>query len=113
MITVDEKTNKIMISKGDTGTFTVVFEDGDGYDVPEDGVQVIFTAKTRDGETEIIRKVFTVEDGAVEISLDSTDTGQPIDRYIWDLRLKWENDGRVYTPMSPGFLDITRVVGDV
>ena len=113
MILFDKRENKIMISKQDTGVFVVEFEDGEGYEVPADGVQAIFTAKTRDGTTEIIRKTFTVEDGEVEIELDSDDTDQNIGNYLWDLRLKWESNGRVYTPMLPGQLEIMRVVGDV
>ena len=107
MMNVDGQ--KIEISRGDTGAFTITFT---GEDKPEDGcIAEISLKKTKTSETLIWEKKITVENDQVSVTLIQPDTDLPFGQYWWDVRIIFR-DGTVYTPMEPASFKILEVIGD-
>ena len=109
MFTINRKTNRMFISRGDSGHFTVNFTG----DVPSDGTKVLFTVVKQTGGIPYISKTLECASGAVEVSITSRDTNRltPGD-YYWDLRVKFSDD-EVSTPMYVSLFTVLEVAGNV
>lgn len=101
---------KILISKGDTGVFTITFT---GEDAPENNCTVLVSLKkTYDSERTIWEKRLAVADHAVTVTLLSSDTKDlEYGQYWWDARIIFR-DGTIYTPMMPASFKVLEVIGD-
>lgn len=100
---------KISISRGDTGMFTITFT---GDDAPEDNCTILVSLKkNRDSEEAIWKKRLTVNNYMVTVALNADDTDQPFGQYWWDARILYR-DGTVYTPMSPASFKVLEVIGN-
>lgn len=107
MMNVDGQ--KIEITKGDTGAFTITFT---GEDAPEDGCIVEVTLKkTKSSDEAIWEKKLTVISSAVSVTLLPMDTNLPFGQYWWDARIIFR-DGSIYTPMLPASFKVLEVIGD-
>ena len=107
MMNVDGQ--KIEITKGDTGAFTITFT---GEDAPEDGCIVEVTLKkTKSSDEAIWEKKLTVISSAVSVILLPMDTNLPFGQYWWDARIIFR-DGSIYTPMLPASFKVLEVIGD-
>lgn len=107
MMNVDGQ--KIEITKGDTGAFTITFT---GEDAPEDGCIVEVTLKkTKSSEEAIWEKKLTVISSTVSVTLLPMDTNLPFGQYWWDARIIFR-DGSIYTPMLPASFKVLEVIGD-
>lgn len=107
MMNVDGQ--KIEITKGDTGAFTITFT---GEDAPEDGCIVEVTLKkTKSSEKAIWEKKLTVISSTVSVTLLPMDTNLPFGQYWWDARIIFR-DGSIYTPMLPASFKVLEVIGD-
>ena len=101
--------DKIAVSRGDTGVFTVTFT---GQDAPEDNCTVLVSLKkTKDAEEMIWEKRLAVSNHMITVTLTSDDTNQDYGQYWWDLRIKFR-DGTIYTPMMPASFKVLEVIGD-
>ena len=107
MMNVDGQ--KIEITRGDTGAFTITFT---GDDKPEDGCIVeVSLKKTKDSTAPVWEKKLTVADSAISVTLLPQDTNLPFGQYWWDARILFM-DGTVYTPMLPASFKVLEVIGD-
>ncbi len=107
MMNVDGQ--KIEITKGDTGVFTITFT---GEDAPEDGCIVEVTLKkTKSSDEAIWEKKLTVMNSTVSVTLLPMDTNLPFGQYWWDARIIFR-DGSIYTPMLPASFKVLEVIGD-
>lgn len=107
MMNVDGQ--KIEITKGDTGAFTITFT---GEDAPEDGCIVEVTLKkTKSIDEAIWEKKLTVMNSTVSVTLLPMDTNLPFGQYWWDARIIFR-DGSIYTPMLPASFKVLEVIGD-
>ena len=108
MLIILDGTNQIAVTKGDSAYFTITITG----DVPEDGMQALFTVKDAGGRT-MISKVFPVIESVVSIELYSRDTNKlEPGKYKWDVRFpQAPND--CATPMVPGTFIVLEAVGDV
>ena len=100
---------KIEISKGDTGMFTITFT---GDDAPEDNCTVLVSLKkTRDSEEVIWEKRLTVGNHMITVALTADNTNLPYGQYWWDARILYR-DGTIYTPMTPASFKVLEVIGN-
>ena len=101
---------KISINRGDTGTITITFT---GQDAPPDGTVALVTLqKTLDSEETIWEKRIELANSRVTIMLLHEDTNLTRGRYLWCLRLLYEN-GDIYTPMeTPQVFEILAANGE-
>ena len=100
---------KIEVSKGDTGIFTVTFT-GDG--APTDNCTVLVSLKkTKDSENVIWEKRLAVTNHMITVSLTSEDTNLAYGQYWWDARILYA-DGTIYTPMMPAVFKVLEVIGN-
>lgn len=101
--------DKIAVSRGDTGVFTVTFT---GQDAPEDNCTILVSLKkTKDAEEVIWEKRLAVSNHMITVTLTSADTDQDYGQYWWDLRIIFR-DGTIYTPMLPASFKVLEVIGD-
>ena len=101
--------DKIAVSRGDTGVFTVTFT---GQDAPEDNCTVLTSLKkTKDSEEIIWEKRLAVSNHMITFTLTSDDTNLNYGQYWWDLRIIFR-DGTIYTPMMPAPFRVLEVIGD-
>ena len=107
MMNVDGQ--KIEITRGDTGAFTITFT---GEDKPEDGCVVeISLKKSKTSPEAIWEKKLTVSNDQISVTLLSQDTDLPFGQYWWDARIIFR-DGTIYTPMYPASFKVLEVIGD-
>lgn len=100
----------IEVSRQDTGQYTITFS---GQDKPEDGaVALVSLKKTKNSDTPIWEKRYTIASDMVTVTLTSQDTDQPFGQYWWDVRILFR-DGTVFTPMLPASFKVVEVIGDV
>jgi hypothetical protein len=100
----------IEVSRQDTGQYTITFS---GADKPEDGaVALVSLKKTKNSDTIIWEKRYTIASDIVTVTLTSQDTDQPFGQYWWDVRILFR-DGTVFTPMLPASFKVVEVIGDV
>ena len=84
--------NDITMTKGDSGFFTVTFENGDGTEyVPENGVTVLFTVKKK-------KESFyspVLEKNGTKIVFNAADTEKiPSGEYVYDIAVVKSADER-------------------
>lgn len=101
---------KIGITKGDTGQFTITFT---GDDKPEDGCTALVSLKkTKTSEDAIWEKRLAIADDTVTVTVTSQDSNIPFGQYWWDVRILFR-DGTIFTPMNPASFKVLEVVGNV
>lgn len=108
MIEIDG--DKIGVTKGDTGQFTISFT---GTDAPTANDTILVSLKkTKTSENVLWEKRLRVNNSSVLVTLTQEDTNHPFGQYYWDARILYR-DGTVYTPMDPASFKILEVVGNV
>lgn len=100
----------IFISRGDTASLTFNFKD----DIPEEGTTVIVALKRAPNSKDYVwRKELEVDDdGRATLTLDHNDTDFPAGKYMWDLRLVYNDTQDIYTPITPHEFNIIEVISD-
>ena len=100
----------IEVSRQDTGQYTITFS---GQDKPEDGsVALVSLKKTKNSDTPIWEKRYTITNDVITVTLTSQDTDLSFGQYWWDVRILFR-DGTVFTPMLPASFKVVEVIGDV
>lgn len=119
MFSVDTTTNKITISKGDTGAFRITAT-GHTFSAED---RCVFTIKSRDGKL-VKRVAYPMTDNAFVVTLFNADTDKlAAGDYVWDARYVihpyYDEEGnvidgdQVITPNLPMDLNLLTVVGDI
>ena len=103
----------IKITRGDTARFVIALE---GRDVAE-GTKALFTVKAPPWEPcrPDIEKLIDVEEGKVQVLLESEDTDITPGNYVWDVRLFEPEDEahtNVVTPMEYAAFKVLEAIGD-
>lgn len=103
------------ITRGDSWSRSIYFQDGDGVPINITGWEIRFTVKEKIDDLDsaaIISKIITVFTNPVEgeagISLSPAETAQTIGSYLFDIQAK-TNLGQVTTVLT-GILTITQDV---
>ncbi len=106
---INLKGMEIYISRGDTALIDI---DLSGDVLPEGTTALVTVSRKPGADRALWEKTIAVQNGSVELSLQSADTDYSPRVYWWDLRLKTP-DGQVQTPFPPQPFEILEVVGDV